>query len=215
MSKESQPLPKRRWQSCSRPSSFKRVVDECLPFHGGFGYVEEYPIARAYRDARVSTIVAGTSEIMREIVAKALIDKMDFGKTEEKERSAEGGAKTADAPAAMTALTQVPTTLPELMRSLPARHRKDKTEGWKARVHFKIKGSATPEWTVNIDSITCSVKEGLEGTPDCVVSTTEDVYLAVEQGKQNPQMAVLTGKLKISNVAVMMRYTKSFSKIRT
>ncbi|HTL11472.1 MAG TPA: acyl-CoA dehydrogenase family protein [Bdellovibrionota bacterium] len=48
----------------------KRAIDECLQFHGGFGYVEEYPIARAYRDARVGTIVAGTSEIMREIIAR-------------------------------------------------------------------------------------------------------------------------------------------------
>lgn len=56
----------------------KKVVDECLQFHGGFGYVEEYPIARAYRDTRVSTIVGGTTEIMREIICKADIDKVEF-----------------------------------------------------------------------------------------------------------------------------------------
>ena len=48
---------------------FKRHVDECLQFFGGYGYMMEYPIARAYVDARVQTIYAGTSEIMREIVA--------------------------------------------------------------------------------------------------------------------------------------------------
>ncbi len=47
----------------------KRHVDRCLQFFGGFGYMTEYPIARAYLDARVQTIYAGTSEIMREIIA--------------------------------------------------------------------------------------------------------------------------------------------------
>lgn len=47
----------------------KKVVDRCLQFYGGYGYMMEYPIARAYLDARVQTIYAGTSEIMREIIA--------------------------------------------------------------------------------------------------------------------------------------------------
>ena len=47
----------------------KNHVDRCLQFFGGFGYMTEYPIARAYLDARVQTIYAGTSEIMREIIA--------------------------------------------------------------------------------------------------------------------------------------------------
>ena len=44
----------------------KRVADECLQFHGGYDYMEEFPMARLYRDARAATITAGTSEIMRE-----------------------------------------------------------------------------------------------------------------------------------------------------
>lgn len=47
----------------------KNHVDRCLQFFGGYGYMTEYPIARAYLDARVQTIYAGTSEIMREIIA--------------------------------------------------------------------------------------------------------------------------------------------------
>ena len=50
----------------------KRVVDSCLQFFGGWGYMEEYPIARAYRDARVQTIYGGTTEIMKEIIGKGL-----------------------------------------------------------------------------------------------------------------------------------------------
>lgn len=50
----------------------KRHTDECLQFFGGYGYMLEYPIARAYLDARVQTIYAGTSEIMKEIIARSL-----------------------------------------------------------------------------------------------------------------------------------------------
>jgi acyl-CoA dehydrogenase len=49
-----------------------RVADRCLQLHGGYGYCEEYPIARAWRDVRVMRIFAGTNEIMKIIVAKRM-----------------------------------------------------------------------------------------------------------------------------------------------
>jgi acyl-CoA dehydrogenase len=48
------------------------VVNECLQLHGGYGYMLEYPIAKAYLDARVQTIYAGTNEIMKTVIAKAM-----------------------------------------------------------------------------------------------------------------------------------------------
>lgn len=50
----------------------KRVVDECVQLHGGYGYMLEYPIARAYLDARVQSIYAGTNEIMKEIIGRSM-----------------------------------------------------------------------------------------------------------------------------------------------
>jgi acyl-CoA dehydrogenase len=50
----------------------KRNIDVCLQFFGGYGYMEEYPICRAYRDARIQTIFAGTTEIMKIIIAKSM-----------------------------------------------------------------------------------------------------------------------------------------------
>jgi acyl-CoA dehydrogenase len=47
-----------------------RVADGCVQLHGGYGYCEEYPIARHWRDARVLSIFAGTSEIMKVIAAR-------------------------------------------------------------------------------------------------------------------------------------------------
>jgi alkylation response protein AidB-like acyl-CoA dehydrogenase len=71
----------------------KKVADECLQMFGGFGYVEEYVIERAYRDARVSTIVAGTTEIMREIIAKICIDKFKYPRIEDRIAAAEAALK--------------------------------------------------------------------------------------------------------------------------
>ena len=50
----------------------KRVVDRCVQLHGGYGYMLEYPIARAYVDSRVTTIYGGTTEIMKEIVGRSM-----------------------------------------------------------------------------------------------------------------------------------------------
>lgn len=49
-----------------------RVIDACLQLHGGYGYMAEYPIARAFVDSRVSRIYGGTTEIMKEIVGRSL-----------------------------------------------------------------------------------------------------------------------------------------------
>jgi alkylation response protein AidB-like acyl-CoA dehydrogenase len=50
----------------------KRTVDRCVQLHGGYGYMLEYPIARAYVDARVTTIYGGTTEIMKSIIGRKL-----------------------------------------------------------------------------------------------------------------------------------------------
>ena len=51
---------------------YSKVVDECLQLHGGYGYMLEYPIARAYIDNRANRIYAGTNEIMKELIARSL-----------------------------------------------------------------------------------------------------------------------------------------------
>lgn len=49
-----------------------RVIDRCLQLHGGYGYINEYPIARLYADTRVTRIYGGTSEVMKLIIAKSM-----------------------------------------------------------------------------------------------------------------------------------------------
>ena len=50
----------------------KKTVDKCLQLHGGYGYMSEYPIAKAYIDTRIQTIYGGTTEIMKEIIGRTM-----------------------------------------------------------------------------------------------------------------------------------------------
>ena len=68
-----------RGQECVREVSMakmfsgevaNKVADRCLQLHGGWGYMDEYVVSRAWRDARLLTLGGGTSEVMREIIAK-------------------------------------------------------------------------------------------------------------------------------------------------
>ncbi|MDQ8732795.1 acyl-CoA dehydrogenase family protein [Bradyrhizobium sp. LHD-71] len=56
-----------------------KVVDQCLQFFGGYGYMTEYPIARAYIDARVTRIAGGAVEVMKQIIARELFSRIRAG----------------------------------------------------------------------------------------------------------------------------------------
>jgi len=52
-----------------------RVADQCVQLFGGYGYMREYPISRAYLDARIQRIYGGTSEIMKELISRSLVGR--------------------------------------------------------------------------------------------------------------------------------------------
>jgi len=52
---------------------------KCQQMFGGYGFMEEYPIGRIFRDVRVLSIYAGTSEVMKEVIAKMIIEKKTYG----------------------------------------------------------------------------------------------------------------------------------------
>ena len=58
----------------------EKISTQCLQFFGGNGYTEDYPMARMFRDSRIGTIGGGTSEIMRDIIAKVIIDDVTYKK---------------------------------------------------------------------------------------------------------------------------------------
>jgi putative sterol carrier protein len=111
----------------------------------------------------------------------------------------------------MTAADEpTPATVAELISSLPARLRAERSADWTATFHFCLKGDRHPEWTVNVDDGRCQVCEGLHGSPDCVVRMKAETYIGIESGTVNPQVAFMTGRAKVSDLAQMMRYIKSF-----
>ncbi|MDT2006512.1 acyl-CoA dehydrogenase [Rhodococcus opacus] len=58
----------------------KRIVDRCVQLHGGYGYMIEYPVARAFIDSRVQTIYGGTTEIMKEIIGRDIASSFSVHK---------------------------------------------------------------------------------------------------------------------------------------
>ncbi|MEL6986520.1 MAG: acyl-CoA dehydrogenase family protein [Bacteroidota bacterium] len=72
-------------EACMSKLQSTKVADEviydCLQFLGGYGYMEEYPLARMFRDSRLGPIGGGTSEILKEIIAKMVVDKKEYKTT--------------------------------------------------------------------------------------------------------------------------------------
>jgi alkylation response protein AidB-like acyl-CoA dehydrogenase len=58
-----------KWWSTEQQN---KIIDACLQLHGGYGYMLEYPIARAWLDGRVAKIYGGANEIMKEIIGRSL-----------------------------------------------------------------------------------------------------------------------------------------------
>jgi acyl-CoA dehydrogenase len=203
----------------------KKAADVCLQFFGGYGYMEEYPIARMYRDARVGTIVGGTTEIMKEILAKIVIDGISY------ESAYNAMKEQQDAPEAVssepaettdnnnnqhksnTTMSAQPETARDIIKSLPERFKADKAEGLDSTFHFDVSGPNGGQFTVSVKNGACTVVDGFQGTPTCVVTTSDQVYEDTELGRTNPQMAVMMGKIKISNLGEMMKFVGLFRRL--
>lgn len=203
----------------------KKTSDVCLQCFGGYGFMDEYPISRFYRDIRVGTIVGGTSQIMREILAKIIIDDKQY-KSAYKHPNTE--QKNVPLPPNNINTQQQPihnqpipiTTMPasntarEILMSLPQRLKTHKlAPGYETNIHFNISGDNGGTFTVRVADGACTVTEGLDGTPKCVITTKDSIYEGIELGKENPQMAVMMGKIKLTNIAEMLTFTGLFERL--
>jgi putative sterol carrier protein len=193
----------------------KKMADTCLQYYGGYGYMDEYLMSRIYRDARVGTIVGGTSEIMREIIARMMIDQVNYGTVqgESARPPVEKPVQEGEKPVMPEPGKAMPTTAAEIIRSLPDRFRPEKAGDWETVFHFDISGPEGGQFTVTVRKGACTVENGLKGVPECVVKTSDQVYRDVELGKANAEIAVMTGKIKISDLAEMMRFIKAFRRL--
>jgi putative sterol carrier protein len=190
----------------------KKTADVCLQFYGGYGYMDEYPISRMFRDARVGTIVGGTSEIMREIIARIMIDQVGYQPVSERlEKQQETNTKEpAPGAAKKENIIPLPKTAAEIIQSLPERFLPENAGDWETVFHFDISGPEGGQFTVKIMKGKCTVESGLRGEAKCAVSVTDKTYHDIELGKMKPEWAFMTGKIRMSDLAEMMRFTKMF-----
>lgn len=100
----------------------------------------------------------------------------------------------------------------ELIRSLPSRMKSGAGQGVDIVYHFKITGDAGGNFTVRMKEGVCTVEDGLHDEPKCVIEAKDSDYEDVEYGRTNAQMAVLFGKIKVSNVGSMLKFVEMFEK---
>jgi len=174
-----------------------KVAYQCLQMFGGYGYMEEYKMARFFRDSRLGTIGGGSSEIMLEIISKMVIDDVSYGRQ-----------STVDSP------QQKNISIEELFATLPSRLKKEKANGIELNVLFEFENELN--YLVEIKNQEVSFKNINDTkltTHDLRLTTTTETYIAVETGKLNPQEAFMSGKIQVSDLGKMMQFGSLFKKL--
>lgn len=96
----------------------------------------------------------------------------------------------------------------EFLFNLPKKANPDALEGLSTVFHFDV--SDAGQFTVQLTDGKMEVSEGLSGEPSCKVTTSAESFSQLVSGQLNPMMAMMTGKLKISNAGEMLKYAKMF-----
>ena len=169
-----------------------KLAYQCLQMFGGYGYMEEYKIARFFRDSRIGTIGGGSTEIMHEIIAKMVIDDVSYG--------------------SQSTVDSRPWTVDSIFSSLPARFKKEKANEVELNVLFEFENNLCYAVLIKDKEVFVSTVDSRPTTVDLSITTTTQTYIDVETGKLNPQEAFMTGKIKVSDLSKMMRFGTLFLK---
>lgn len=177
----------------------EKVATECLQFYGGYGFMEEYPLARMYRDVRVGTIGGGSSEIMREIIAKMIIEDVDYqaAKRTKSANAKSNGSNTNG---------KEDNSLQTVLASIQEKAGKADPLGSTLKFDFGdeclfIDGSG------DSNVVSTHNKESA-----CKVETSFQDFLALTKGEMNPMNAVMSGKIKIKgDMGIAMKLQSLFN----
>lgn len=104
-------------------------------------------------------------------------------------------------------------TAKEIMLGLPSRFKAEEAASESGLFHFQLTGDNGGDYTVSVKDGVCQVVEGLSGEPDCVISAEASDFEDAELGRVNKQMAVMMGKIKISNLGAMLKFIGMFNDI--
>ena len=191
----------------------EKVATQCLQFYGGYGFMEEYPLARMYRDVRVGTIGGGSSEIMREILAKMIIDdksfaaaktNFKFAKKVEKKEPAMAMAE-ANGSANGHASNGTASDMDGLVSIIQDQASKASALGNTLKFDFG-RECLFIDGTGDSNQVSAT-----NGDADCTVQLTMDDFQALVNGELNPMSAFMSGKLKIDgDMGVAMKLQNLF-----
>ena len=180
----------------------EKVATQCLQMYGGYGFMEEYPMARMYRDSRILTIGGGSSEIMREILAKILIDNVNYEETANDNNLTDG---TKNGMSSKTTTTEIPS-IEKMLAGIQAKAASAPTLGKTLKFDFGdqqlfIDGTGNQN-TVNTEN----------NEADCTVQLSLVDFKSLTTGKLNPMTAVMSGQVKIAgDMGVAMKLQSLFS----
>jgi alkylation response protein AidB-like acyl-CoA dehydrogenase len=170
-----------------------KVMTQCLQFFGGYGYMEEYKMARLFRDSRVGTIGGGTSEIMRDIIAKMVIDEVSYRAATEQDTPAE--ASKGDAA----------IDFERLLAGMKQKAAQAKPLGSTLKFDFG-QHSVFLDGRGEQNEVVLSDQE-----PACLVKVSLEDFLALSKGQLDPMTALMNGKIAITgDMGVAMKLQSLF-----
>lgn len=186
----------------------EKVATQCLQSYGGYGFMEEYPMARMYRDVRVGTIGGGSSEIMREIIAKIIIDNVGYKKAPSPAHTPEKAAPKSHPQAVKAATTNKGSSSENgnLLAIIQQRAAQAKPLGNTLKFDF-----GGEHLFINGTGETNQVSKA-DNAADCTVKISKADFEALLKGKLNPMSAMMTGKLSIDgDMGVAMKLQGLFA----
>lgn len=171
-----------------------KVMYQCLQMFGGYGFMEEYKIARMFRDSRVGTIGGGSSEIMREIIAKMIMDDVSY-------QSASSERETHSTNQQNNGNMNLDTILEQI------RQKAEKADTLGNSLKFDFGDNQLYiDGTGAINQVSTEDKDAA-----CLVETSFEDFLALTKGELNPMGAVMSGKVKIKgDMSVAMKLQSLF-----
>lgn len=98
----------------------------------------------------------------------------------------------------------------EFLYALPEKVDPASIDGLETIFHFDLEGDQGGQYTISVADQKVTVSDGLSGEAKCVIRSTGDTFIKLATGELNPMIAILTGKVKISNQGEMLRYAKLF-----
>ncbi|MEM1124179.1 MAG: acyl-CoA dehydrogenase family protein, partial [Bacteroidota bacterium] len=183
----------------------EKVATECLQFFGGYGFMEEYPMARMYRDVRVGTIGGGSSEIMREIISKMIIEDVGYEAAPRTDNGASNGHASKPSATLNGAKGNQATSLDTLVAGIQQQAAGAKPLG--KTLKFDMGGQQ-----LFIDGTGAGNVVSAKGdTADCTVNVSMDDFQALINGRLNPMTAFMSGKIKVDgDMGVAMKLQSLF-----